>query len=103
MENYKQMNKNIFETIQLERTEENRQSTFLRNAQRMSLEFHTDNEGGDNCMFYALSRQLLTYGININYQQMIHRINEFLRTNLSLQLSNGVTDNFEDLMVGTPT
>ena len=98
MESYEQMQKNILETIQLKRTEENRQSTLLRNAQRMSLEFHSDNQGGGNCMFYALSHQLLTYGIDLNYQQIRHRIVEFLRTNPSLQLSNGVTVNFENFI-----
>ena len=58
------MQKGILETIQLKITEENRQSTLLRNAQRMSLAFHSDNQGGGNFMFYALSHQSLTYGID---------------------------------------
>ena len=97
-DNYKQMQKIIFESIQLRRNEDDRQSNLLENANKLSLEINSNNPEGENCMFYALSHQLLTHGIDISHKRIRKRIVDFLSTNPSLRLGTGRTVNFEDFI-----
>ena len=92
------MRKIIFESIQLRGTEDDRQSNLLENANKLSLEIHSNNPGGGNCMFYALSLQLLTHGIDTSHKRIWKRIVDFLRTNPSLRLGTGRIVNFEDFI-----
>ena len=96
--NFQHMQNLIIESLQLSAEEERRKASLLQNAQRRNLELHADNDGGGDCMFYALQHQLLTHGIEIDASIIRQQVVEFLRSHPTLTTPDGNVVTFSDFI-----
>ena len=62
------------------------------NAMKENLKIAMDYPGGGNCMFYALSHQLESVGIERSHEELQQDIVQYLRSNNVLQGRDGQID-----------
>ena len=89
----------ILESIKKSNTDNARMKQLLQNAQQYGLELHSDNRGDGNCMFMALSHQLLTHGIDIEHTDIRLQLVDYLRSHPVLRSDEGDV-NLSDFIYG---
>ena len=89
----------ILESIKNAKNDDARLRQLLYNAEQYGLELHSDNMGDGNCMFMAISHQLLTHGIEINHENIRRQLVDYLRHNPVLRSEEGII-NLSDFVYG---